>query len=68
MIVSAYEFADGVELAPDSIAAAAARGARWRPAGPANRDGVRPGGDASMTPVAVAKIFAAKGRPVGPPA
>jgi L-threonylcarbamoyladenylate synthase len=62
MIVSAYQFADGVELAPDSIAAAA--------------DAVRAGGlmglptetvyglgaDAS-DPVAVGKIFNAKGRP-----
>lgn len=66
MIVSAYQFADGVELAPDSIAACA--------------DAVRAGGliglptetvyglgaDAS-DPVAVGKIFMAKGRPADHP-
>lgn len=66
MIVSAYQFADGVELAPDSIAACA--------------DAVRAGGliglptetvyglgaDAS-DPTAVGKIFTAKGRPADHP-
>ena len=66
MIVSAYHFADGIELAPDSIAAAA--------------DAVRAGGliglptetvyglgaDAS-DPAAVGQIFAAKGRPADHP-
>lgn len=66
MIISAYQFADGVELAPDSIAAAA--------------DAVRAGGliglptetvyglgaDAS-DPVAVGQIFSAKGRPADHP-
>ena len=66
MIVSAYQQADGIELAPDSIAAAA--------------DAVRAGGliglptetvyglgaDAS-DPAAVGQIFAAKGRPADHP-
>ncbi len=66
MILSAYQFADGVELAPDSIAASA--------------DVVRAGGliglptetvyglgaDAS-DPTAVGKIFTAKGRPADHP-
>jgi L-threonylcarbamoyladenylate synthase len=66
MIVSAYQFADGVELAPDSIAACA--------------DVVRAGGliglptetvyglgaDAS-DPAAVGQIFTAKGRPADHP-
>ena len=66
MIVSAYKQADGIELAPDSIAAAA--------------DAVRAGGliglptetvyglgaDAS-DPAAVGQIFAAKGRPADHP-
>ena len=66
MILSAYRFADGIEIAPDSIAAAA--------------DVVRAGGliglptetvyglgaDAS-NPAAVAQIFTAKGRPADHP-
>ncbi|MDR7307149.1 L-threonylcarbamoyladenylate synthase [Rhodoferax saidenbachensis] len=66
MIVSAYLFADGVELAPDSIAAGAEVVRAGGLMGMPTETVYGLGADAS-NPVAVGKIFAAKGRPADHP-
>ncbi len=66
MIISAYQFADGVELAPDSIAAAADALRAGSLIGLPTETVYGLGADAS-DPVAVAKIFSAKGRPADHP-
>jgi L-threonylcarbamoyladenylate synthase len=62
MIISAYQFADGVELAPDSLAAAARAVRAGELMGLPTETVYGLGADAS-DPVAVGKIFTAKGRP-----
>ncbi|MDH4449351.1 MAG: L-threonylcarbamoyladenylate synthase [Rhodoferax sp.] len=66
MIVSAYQFADGVELAPDAIASAADAVRAGRLIGLPTETVYGLGADAS-DPVAVGKIFGAKGRPADHP-
>jgi L-threonylcarbamoyladenylate synthase len=66
MIVSAYQFADGVELAPDSIAACATVVRAGGLIGLPTETVYGLGADAS-NPRAVAQIFAAKGRPADHP-
>jgi L-threonylcarbamoyladenylate synthase len=66
MILSAYLFADGVELAPESIAAAASVVRAGGLLGLPTETVYGLGADAS-DPVAVGKIFNAKGRPADHP-
>ncbi|PQA78559.1 L-threonylcarbamoyladenylate synthase [Rhodoferax sp. TS-BS-61-7] len=66
MIVSAYQFADGVELAPDSIAACAEVVRAGGLIGLPTETVYGLGADAS-DPAAVGKIFTAKGRPADHP-
>jgi L-threonylcarbamoyladenylate synthase len=66
MIVSAYQFADGVELAPDSIAVAAEAVRAGGLIGLPTETVYGLGADAS-DPAAVGKIFTAKGRPADHP-